>query len=385
MSHHLRRRAGLGVAAASLALAATACMPADEVTQTIAFAGSDTTQDFTGALAAEFNADSNHNSDPDHLDNILSQEPTGNAVPGDAECAAMTYRTPPTGSEVLAPNGSSAGRNALKASVQAGDGCIDVARSSSGPRSIGSDLASFRYVAFGLDAVGWSTASSKAPANLTLAQVQGIFDCTYTNWNQVGGSNGPIQRYWPQSGSGTRSFFQSDVLGGADPTAISTPNCPAPRIVQENQGAVTAFVGENEVAIMPYSAANMVAQTRGTQPDQRYGQQVRSLNGQALVVGSGATTQLNLAGPVKESNVKLNNPAPAFPGIRYVFHVLDNTSASYAAANRFVGFVNADEGGRSPLCNGSKAELIADYGFGPLDATVSSRNLAGSTCRQYQP
>ena len=53
--------------------------------------------------------------------------------------------------------------------------------------------------------MGWSSASTLAPANLTRAQLQGIYNCTFTNWNQVGGSNGQIERYWPQSGSGTRS------------------------------------------------------------------------------------------------------------------------------------------------------------------------------------
>ena len=93
----------------------------------------------------------------------------------------------------------------------------------------------------------------------------------------------------------------------------------------------------------------------------------------------------NTAGPVSEANVKLNNPTPAYPGIRYVFNVLDNTSVSYTAANRFFGFVNATDGGKRPLCNGGKAAITADSGFGALASTVSARNLAGSTCREFQP
>lgn len=383
-SHSLRRRATLGVAVASAAFAVTACMPADGEQQTIALAGSDTTQDVSSAIAEQYNADRSWNSDGDRVENVLSQEPWGHAVKGDDHCANKTYWTPAGAGETLAPNGSGAGRDALKASVQAGDGCIDVARSSSTPRAIGQDLASFRYVAFGLDAVGWSSASSKAPNNLTLAQLRGIYNCTYTNWSQVGGSAGAIQRYWPQAGSGTRSFFQSDVLG-FDPLSFSTANCPAPVLTQENSGEQIATDGAAETAVVPYSAANFVAQSRGTQDDQREGQVVRSLNGQSLVTGSGATALLNTGGPVNEANVKLNNPSPAYPGIRYVFNVLDNTSVSYSAANRLFGFANANNGGKSPLCDGKKADTISEYGFGALDRTVSANNLAGSTCREFQP
>lgn len=382
--HHLRR-AGLGLAAAaSVAVLASACMPPDKVQQTITLAGSDTTQDISAAFTTGFNTDTSYNSDPDTIVNVLSQQSTPVAAPADAHCAARTYATPASGAQTLAPNGSSAGRDALRVSVLAGDGCIDVARSSSGPRAIGQDLASFRYVAFALDAVGWSSASARAPQTLTLAQLRGIYDCTFTNWNQVGGTAGAIQRYYPQAGSGTRSFFQSDVLG-FDPTTISTGSCPAVKLTQENTGQAIATNGDTLTALVPYSAGNFVAQTRGTQTDQRAGQTLRRINNQSLTAGSGTSMTLNTAGPVTEANVKLNNPAPAYPGIRYVFNVLDNTSVSYSQANRYFGFVNATDGGKSPVCNGSKSAVITDYGFGALDQTVSARNLAGSSCREYQP
>lgn len=379
-----RRRAVAGLLGVAAAVSVAACMPADKQSQSIALAGSDTTQDVMGALAQAYNSGDSANSDPDRIRNINSQQASALLVEADSACVAKTYRTPAGAGETVAPNGSSAGRDALKASVQAGDGCIDIARSSSGPRAVGSDLATFVYVAYGLDAVGWSSASTLAPTNLSLAQLRGIYDCTYTNWNQVGGGNGQIERYYPQAGSGTRSFFESDVLG-FNPTTITTPSCPAPTLTQENTGGEVTTNGDAQRAILPYSAANFVAQTRGTQLDQRSGQVLRSLNGQSLVTGTGGGMVLNTAGPVKESNVKLNNPVPAYPGIRYVFNVLDSSSVHYAQANRLFGFINADPGGKSPLCNGSRAALLSSYGFGPLDTTVSSRNLNGSTCRLFQP
>lgn len=384
------RTKALGVAAGGLAaLALSACLPANGQTEVIAFAGSDTTQDVIGNLVAQYNADTVYNEDPDTLVNVLSVETNPKLVPADADCVAKTYHTPAGPGEVLAPNGSSNGRNALKASVQAGDGCIDVARSSGPPRAIGSDLASFEYYAFALDALGWASASTKAPANMTLTQVRGVYNCTFTDWSQVGGTAGPIERYMPQSGSGTYQFFRDDVLG-FDPAGFSGPSCPALQYAQENSGELIATNGDQETALVAYSMANWVAQARGTAPDQRAGQTLRNLNGQNLVTFPGGLATPNTAGPVNEGNVKLNNPTPAYPGIRYVFNVVDSTSKDYTSALRYVGFENldpADDGipQASPLCDDDYKSTLENYGFGPLDRTVSSRNLLGSTCRLFTP
>ena len=383
----LRRRITAGVVALGAMLAVSACMPRDQAPQTIAVVGSDTTQDVMAALAADYNADTSYNADPDNIVNVLSQQPAPIVVPADGSttCATRTYATPAGPGQTLAPNGSSNGRDALRISVQAQDGCIDVARSSGPPRPIGSDLATFHYVAFGLDAMGWTSASTRAPANLSLTQLRGIFNCTFTDWSQVGGTAGPIQRYYPQTGSGTYQFFQSDVLG-FNAATFSSPSCPAVIFTQENSGQLVAANGDQLTAIVPYSAGNWVAQARGTAPEQRSGQILRQLNGQSLTVGSGSNVTLNTAGPVNESNVKLNNPTPAFPGIRYVFNVMDETSPKYDQINRYFGFINlAEGGGKSPLCNGQKVAIIQDYGFGDLPPTVGPNNLNGSTCREFRP
>jgi hypothetical protein len=62
---------------------------------------------------------------------------------------------------------------------------------------------------------------------LTLAQVQAIYECVDTNWNQitvngVTGANAPIVLFWPQAGSGTRAVY-TDVLG-FDPTKQVSPS-----------------------------------------------------------------------------------------------------------------------------------------------------------------
>lgn len=384
------RRMAYAAATVGLAtMAMSGCLVADNESQVLAVAGSDTTENVMAAIVDAENADTAYNTDPDNLVNILSVQSTAKTVPADDECAAITYHTPAGPGEVVSPNGSSAGRNALKASVQAGDGCVDIARSSGPPRAVPSDLATFEYYAFGLDALGWASASTKAPANMTLAQLRGVYNCTFTNWSQVGGTAGPIQRYHPQTLSGTWQFFRDDLLG-FDPTTFSGPSCPASIATQENTGELIATNGDQEEALVGYSMANWVAQARNTAPDQRVGQTMRSINGQNLVVFPGGVATPNTAGPVKESNVKLVNPTPAYPGIRFVFNVVDSTSVDYNQALRYVGFENRenvepDYAMSSPLCNGERQGIINNFGFGELDRTTGPTNILGTTCRKYTP
>ena len=354
--------------------------------------GSDTTQDVMEAIFADYAA-STYNDNPDipgddedTLVNVLSQgtESSGadehcigiNWAPANpagpyADCASSANRR--------TPNGSTEGRDALRDQP----GAVDIARSSSGPRATPTpDPVSFEYYAYGLDAVGWSSASALAPANLTQAQLQGIYNCTFTNWNQVGGGNGAIERYWPQAGSGTRAFAQSDLLG-FDPTTISGAGCPAVVLTQENSGQTIAANGDQATAVVPYSGANWIAAANGvTSPDQRAGQTVRSLNGQNITSFNG--TKWVPGAPVVENNVRLFNPSTTYPGIRYVFNVIDSADPSYIDAQRYVGFDNVDKGATSPLCSGGKNTILNNFGFGALGATVlNPTNLAGSTCRLY--
>jgi hypothetical protein len=152
------------------------------------------------------------------------------------------------------PNGSGQGKTALAAEETAAaneQGCIDFSRSSSPPAPHSLTLPSggaesgdpagshLDYYAYALDGVAplvGSDAPSHArqagsdtgPSNgLTLAQVQAIYECVTTNWDQVtvngvAGANAPIVLFWPQAGSGTRAVY-TDVLG-FDPTKQVAPS-----------------------------------------------------------------------------------------------------------------------------------------------------------------
>ena len=205
--------------------------------------------------------------------NIQAQPVSPVTVPADTiSCqTSVTYaQSPISAGQTLAPNGGNLGRDALKQgspynTAAPNNGCVSIARSSSGPRKAGSasgqDPATYQYYTFAMDAVTWASPSLNAPAVLTPAQILGIYNCTFTNWAQVGGGSGPIQRYEPQPGAATRSFFETAFLGGLDPTTISTPSCPAVITTAADGGPLDESVGTEldavnyQKAILPYDTA----------------------------------------------------------------------------------------------------------------------------------
>ncbi len=344
---------------------AQAVPPANGVKNVLALAGSDTIQDVDTALAARYNASAANPAPKDQAVNIPAFSTGATTVPADAFCAARTYATVPAAGQFQAPNGSTAGKAALQASADAGDGCIDIARSSSARSS--TDPTTFQYFAFARDAVSYATfTGSPAPANLTIAQLRGVYNCTFTDFGQVGGGAGQIQRYLPQDGSGTRKFFIANVLAGSDPTLISSPSCPAVKTFQENTGNTVPTADQNS-AILPYSAGQFIAQANGVITDVRAGAQIGKIDGKTPVAVNTTTGALKPNTAVYRSTT--------FPGSRDVFHVVDVRSPSYNDALRFIGF---DAAGPGALCNGAFNSTITKFGF------VPNVKLAGSNgiCRQ---
>ena len=425
----------------------------------IVAAGSDTTENVLGSILSQLNSNSN----PTY--NVPVYGTSNFNVPGDAYCPDnIFYRTigaspipTPVAPGIAAPNGSGAGRNALRdyvastkrytggaevlsgadgyASATPVTGCIDIARSSSFSGS-SPTATKGQYYGFALDSVSWASPSSKAPATLTLAQIQKIYSCEFTDWSEVGGQSGPIQRYAPPTASGTRQFFNSDLLGqSTNYNAFpSNANCPAVKQTDKNGDPFEENRGDRipdedlEKAILPYSAGQWVYQANNAANpsiDQRKstGGTVTNIKGiNRSPVGKGIADatdnvtnntshvaynsidgryQLNDAGwetvdptpdaagyPVKDSNY----PKEAgktydtvdFPGVRIVFNVLHTDSPSYTIARGLVGFNNIDGGVKSTLCSGGFKTTISAYGFSPLPSTANqSSNLAGATCRRY--
>lgn len=187
----------------------------------LAAAGADATLEVSGAIVTGGN---NYN--------IPTLPASPFAVPGDANCSDLAYVTASPGpGQVIAPISAGTGLNMLKAQATnpvGQRGCLDIARSSSSPRGLAQDNATFEYYAFALDSASWASTSQLAPATMTKQQLKDIYNCTITDWSQLpGGGSGPIQRYFTQVGSGMGAFFQSDLLDGQDPLTVSSPSCPA--------------------------------------------------------------------------------------------------------------------------------------------------------------
>jgi hypothetical protein len=365
--------------------------------------------------------------------NVPAFSSTAFAVPGDTECTDVSWTKDPLApasntapTKGVSPFGSTSGRNYLAAenggtgpgSAAGTDfGCVDVARSSGAPRAAGGgDKSTFEYYAFALDALSWSTTSMKAPGTLTIQNLKDIYvNCTITDWSQLpGGTAGPIVRYFPQAGSGTRSFFISDILGGATPPTTGACASSPLKLMEENQGTAID-PADLDKAIVPYSAAvwsfhaqNSINPSLDKRGGARLGGITTAPTAPLTAVksspvfwnGTDRQYQLDTAGPVHESNVKQANPTATeanglFPGVRFVYNVIDaaggGTRKGYQAAKQLVGFTNTSGGVKSPLCDATPAgtgatefALILSNGFAPLTATANgTSNQAGSTCRFY--
>lgn len=126
------------------------------------------------------------------------------------------------------PVGSNAGKVLLYGASNNPD--VSYARSSSALNAteVSNGLKAFPFALDTL-AIGVSGAvPSHAPAGLTGAQILSIYKGDITNWSQIpGGTTGTINAYVPQSGSGTRSFFDAQLKalnGGTTPVYGASVN-----------------------------------------------------------------------------------------------------------------------------------------------------------------
>ncbi|WP_236795939.1 substrate-binding domain-containing protein [Amycolatopsis sp. GM8] len=206
--------------------------------------GSDTIEFLGNNFAALYNA----TSPAKKFDSWNATKPTGTG-PNDPAIQPLVIHdsiTVKPGVSIQRSNGSSEGIADLKADT-ANPAKIDLARSSRKPQTgdtIGTNPLLFIPVAE--DEVRYAlsnaVASHGAPA-LTNAQLASIYKCQTTNWNQVGGSAGTIQPKIPQAGSGTRSFFESQLgITDADLGAcVATVQEHDPTQIANNADAVAPF------------------------------------------------------------------------------------------------------------------------------------------------
>lgn len=318
---------------------------------------------------------------PPYLSTDIGCETTPSTftVKADSVHAAITYS-----SSNLPPNGSTAAITALI--DDNGKGNIAFARSTSGRSS--SYPASLEFWAYGLDAVSWDhfKSNTAAPANLTAAQIQGIYNCTYTNWSQVGGGNAAITRYYPEVTSGTAAFFAKVFLGGSEPT--STSSCPISFVPQNDATQVAS--GNQTTAILPYSYASYYAQTKGTVPNNlAKGTVLGEVNGTAA---SSTTISEQAAFTNVSGDACTSTPVSGeFCASRYIYNVTWQSlpAAYYAAVIDLIGVPSSGKAASTSYCSNAYASTLTDYGFVPLKKATTAQSTSSdpvpgsSYCRQF--
>jgi len=210
--------------------------------------GSDTDESLFDQFSGDYNAT---------LKSGAVQEYNWDATNPVTEAIGDSITTKSGCSSIARPDGSSAGITAFDANVKTSDGkqfCVDFARSARGRSS--SDPAfgpgGVAFVTLAQDAITYATqTTTDAPANLTTAQLAAIYNCTDTNWSQVGGKNAAIQAFLPQTGSGLRSSFLTAI-------GVASPGSCVNSSVQQNQGVDPLL--KTPQALVPYSVAKFIAQ-----------------------------------------------------------------------------------------------------------------------------
>ena len=314
--------AAAGAGVLSLALATLPLAQADPVGpptyRALAGVGSDTTQSLMNALA-EVVTDGGTKV-------IGSYDAIGSPT--------ITTKDPavnPKCKDIVRPNGSTGGRNALQASLVAGDGCYQFARSSSSRGTYESPI-DMVWVPFATDALTFAVRSDgDVSRELTKAQLIAIFKCQVP----------AVQPALVQVDSGTRGSWLKYVGITEDEIAAGSYPCLVPeadggtfpgKLPQEHDGRE---LKKNQV--MPYSAAVYQAQMYGTAPDRRG----RAVPG---VIDGVVPTIINTQ----------------FSGVRDMFNIIPADKADDPTSLEYKVFVGPD----SLLCKAKPA--INLQGFGEL-------------------
>ncbi|MFG6403654.1 substrate-binding domain-containing protein [Microbacterium sp. P04] len=239
---------GLVLSGVGLATAASA----EPVSNSYVAVGSDTLQDSMNALTNGTSASGT----------FVRVSAGGLSVGNYDAFGSPAIQTKPNGVYFARPNGSGAGRDALRRSLDGNPfsvqgnttparaiaGQVDIARSSGGPGSGTTDAnGRLLYVPYARDAVAYAYKGGTAAwANITPAQLKAIYEGTLTS---IDGVN--IKPRLPQTSSGTRTFFLG-AIAVTNPAGVADASNTT---VPENDASV---LGDGE--IIPFSAASWIAQ-----------------------------------------------------------------------------------------------------------------------------
>jgi hypothetical protein len=418
-----RVRVGLAlgvVGLASLVLAQTGPALADP-TVTLVAVGADTTQDVFNQFALDAGGNL--------IGSYDATNPVTNAVheiitPVDGSAGVNCSFARPNGTNEgvanlrLALNPATTNGGSAVAPV-AGQGCVDIARASSGPGSLQSNTGSIVYVPFALDAVGGATGPTTCtPSTLCPSFTADIINATtgavttqtvtpsptaittandftmtdlvnlYTNCDTVtegGVTYWPlgstvtkpagavtIDLYIPQPGSGTRSFWASTLgFNATTPPACDFdviqggPLAGQDALVEQNDGTVVA---SDPNGYVPFSVAQWISQRNG-HSDRRHDAVLTDLT------PNGGTTPVS---PFSNGNPATGALNTSFPITRDVYNVVSYARVTNPSDPLYGLLNNANPAGAF-VC--SDASQILSYGFALVPSicgeVVASLRAAG--------
>jgi phosphate transport system substrate-binding protein len=317
------------VAAVLAGLTATSAS-ADPTPQTkdIVGVGSDTTQIALNALADGYKSGAIFK--PGYNSGASARITTFDAINPVTKAAGDMITLRVNTAAIARPNGSGAGKGLLYGASN--NTAVSFARSSSAlsAAEVSGGLVAYP---FAVDEVvaGVKAGNAYAPTALSVQQLVGIYSGTITNWNQVGGANQTITALLPQNGSGTRSFFLTQLQNANGGVAITI----APSVIQTVEEQDTSVFTTYTNAVVPISVGRA------------------NLGGGASFTNTGTASDAN----------------PAFDAKRGVYDVVRSTDVSKA----FVSGLFSESG---YLCSSAAAGAITAGGLTQL-ATSANGGVCG--------
>jgi ABC-type phosphate transport system substrate-binding protein len=251
--------AGACLASLSLAVGSAMADPSGAPTfRNLAGSGSDTTQGVMNALSQVITIGS------------PAVKQIGSYDAGTPTTPTMSTKSDAACTNIPRPSGSNNGIIALVNSRNAGNHCLQFARSSSDNHTshVSDNLT---YIPFATDSVAYAirgpgpSGGSSINRNLTVANLLKIYTCDPA-------FAATTQPLLPQFGSGTRKFFLENILhvpGGDTSNYVAThvnPNTSQPCVkdTDSNNNPLLENTGNlltNDLQIEPYSVSSFIAQT----------------------------------------------------------------------------------------------------------------------------
>jgi ABC-type phosphate transport system substrate-binding protein len=170
------------------------------------------------------------------------------------------------GCSIVRPNGANAAITAitqnLKSTVDTNSYCIDFVRASRAKNAAVPAEAGLTFYAQSRDAVGYAViGNAYAPTTpLTTQQLKDIWECTITDWSEVGGQPGAIHLYKPPDSAATLTFFLQAIGTNLTNVAAGCSGLPTVLLGQQNDGT---SMGGDPQGILPYAVTKWAAQTNG--------------------------------------------------------------------------------------------------------------------------